>query len=279
MADPNNISQYKYTAMSNLVLQHDKRFSTRRTDEVTGDPESLAGRIDMRDMGSRTARENAPRQKIKVSGPKTMEPGSIRAGEDRLEESKRKRKRGEPAQMRGAGILSAADALVEGLKYRPRTLATRQTYDLIVTSTARHLGDVSSEMVRSAADAILEYLKDENMKDYDKKKEIDDLLGTTMGSKEFNELVNLGKKITDYDQKDDVNIDEDTAADEGAELDERQGVAVVSMNPTRTTKRPAALLRFEMKTKVRGLRAYRFCLSRSARRCGVIRPLSFILSF
>ena len=61
MADPNNISQYKYAAMSNLVLQHDKRFSTRRNDEVTGDPESLAGRINIRDMGSRDNREAAPK--------------------------------------------------------------------------------------------------------------------------------------------------------------------------------------------------------------------------
>lgn len=227
MADPNNISQYKYTAMSNLVLQHDKRFSTRRNDEVTGDPESLAGRINIRDMGSRTAREDAPKQKKRTTGPKDLERGSIREGEEVLEREQRKRKRGEPAQMRGAGILSAADALVEGLKYRPRTPATRQTYDLILTTTANNLGDVSHEIVRSAADAILELLKDENMKDYDKKKEIDDLIGITMGSKEFNELVNLGKKITDYTQDEDANMDDDDGAEGGAELDDRQGVAVV----------------------------------------------------
>ncbi|MCJ1451852.1 DEIH-box ATPase [Mycoblastus sanguinarius] len=230
MADPNNISQYKYAAMSNLVLQHDKRFSTRRNDEVTGDPESLAGRINIRDMGSRDAREDAPKQKKKMTGFKDVERGSIREGEDVLEREQRKRKRGEPQQLRGAGILSAQDALVEGLKYRPRTPATRQTYDLILTTTASNLGDVSHEIVRSAADAILETLKDENMKDFDKKKEVDDLLGLTMGSKEFNELVNLGKKITDYDgQDEDVNMDEDGAgnAEDGAELDEKQGVAVV----------------------------------------------------
>ena len=65
------------------------------------------------------------------------------------------------------------------------------------------LGYVSHEIIRSAADAVLEYLKDENMKDVIKKKAIDDLLGISMASKEFNELVNLGKKITDYDGQDD----------------------------------------------------------------------------
>ena len=199
---------------------------TRRNDEVTGDPESLAGRINIRDMGSRNVRDDLKLKKKSI-GPKDVQRGSIREGEDVLERE-RKRKRGDPASSRGT--LSAADATVEGLRYRPRTPATRQTYDLILTTTANNLGDVPHEVVRSAADAVLEFLKDENMKDFDKKKEIDDLLATTMSAKEFNELVNLGKKITDYDAQDDDDMVEwegGTGPEGGAELDERQGVAVV----------------------------------------------------
>ena len=227
MADPNNVSQYKYSAMSNLVLQADRRFVTRRNDEVTGDPESLAGRINIRDMGSRGARDELKQKQRKNMGLKDVQRGSIREGEDVLERE-RKRKRGDPASSRGT--LSAADANVEGLRYRPRTPATRQTYDLILTTTANNLGDVPHEVVRSAADAVLEYLKDENMKEFDKKKEIDDLLATSMSAKEFNELVNLGKKITDYDAQDDDDVvdgDGLLGTEDGAELDERQGVAVV----------------------------------------------------
>jgi pre-mRNA-splicing helicase BRR2 len=230
MADQQrDVSQYKYSAMSNLVLQADRRFVTRRNDEVTGDPESLAGRLSIRDMGSRQAREDAPKQKKKANGLPDVERGGLREGEDVLEREQRKRKRGEPAQLRGAGILSAADALVEGIRYRPRTPATRATYDLIITTVANNLGDVSHEVVRSAADAVLEYLKDDDMKDFDKKKEIDDLLGSSMSPKQFNELVNLGKKITDYDAQDDDEVmgDGENAAEDGAEIDDRQGVAVV----------------------------------------------------
>ena len=227
MADPNNISQYKYVNMSNLVLQHDKRFSTRRTDEATGDPESLAGRINIRDMGSRDAREDAPKAKRKTKDLKGFERGSIREGEEVLDREQRKRKRTEPSTMRGTGILSGSDPLVEGLKYRPRTTATQQIFDLIITTTANHLGDVPHEVVRSAADAVLEYLKEENTKDYDKKKSIDDLLGVTMNAKDFNGLVNLSKKITDYDQDDENNENGASGGPEnGTELDERQGVAV-----------------------------------------------------
>ena len=223
MADPNNVSQYKYSAMSNLVLQADRRFVTRRNDEVTGDPESLAGRINIRDMGSRSTKLDAAQKpaKKKNTGPQDVQRGSIREGEDVLEREKKRRKAD------SSTVLSAADAMVEGLRYRPRTPATRQTYDLILTTTANSLGDVPHEVVRSAADAVLEFLKDENMKDFDKKKEIDDLLGSSMTSKEFNELINLGKKITDYDAQDD-DEENGSGADVGeAELDEKQGVAVV----------------------------------------------------
>ncbi|KAJ5766358.1 uncharacterized protein N7511_003974 [Penicillium nucicola] len=224
MADQ-NISQYKYSAMSNLVLQADRRFISRTHDEPTGDPESLAGRIGIREMGGRVARDNAP--KSKKTGPSELERGAIGEGEDVLLREQKKRQRGQPAQLRGQGILSAADAFVEGLKYRPRTPATRATYDLILTITGSHLGDVPHEVVRSAADAVLELLKDEEMKDFDKKKEIDDLLGSSMNPKEFNELVNVGKKITDYDAQDEDEEMDGGLDEAGGELDERQGVAVV----------------------------------------------------
>ncbi|TVY81829.1 Pre-mRNA-splicing factor brr2 [Lachnellula suecica] len=224
-----DVSQYKYSAMSNLVLQVDRRFVTRRNDEITGDPESLAGRLSIRDMGSRNAREDAPKQKKKASGLPDVERGGLQEGQDVLEREQRKRKRGEPAQLRGTGILSASDAMVEGLIYRPRTSATRATYDLILTTCASNLGDVPHDVVRSAADAVLEFLKDDDLKDFDKKKEIDEILGVTMSPKQFNELVNLGKKITDYEAQDDdeVMADGENGAEDGAEIDDRQGVAVV----------------------------------------------------
>ncbi|KAJ4272229.1 Pre-mRNA-splicing helicase BRR2 [Fusarium torreyae] len=218
-----DVSQYKYSAMSNLVLQADRRFVTRRTDEATGDPESLAGRLSIRDMGGRVARDDAPKPK-KQTGLPDIERGNLREGEDILAREQRRRKAEAPQP---TGVLGANDLSVEGITYRPRTAATRATFNLIITIVATSLGDVPHEVVHSAADAVLEYLKDDDLKDLDKKREIDDILGVTLNPKEFNELVNLGKKITDYDAQDD---DEDVAmggADgDDAEIDERQGVAV-----------------------------------------------------
>lgn len=216
-----DVSQYKYSAMSNLVLQADRRFVTRRTDEATGDPESLAGRLRIGDMGANVGRDAAPKPK---KGPQ-VERGNVQEGQDILAREQRKRK---AEQTRGVGILGQSDLLVEGLRYRPRTPATRATFELILNVVATNLGDVSHEIVLSAADAVLEYLKDEDMKDFDKKKEVDDLLGATLNPKQFNELVNLGKKITDYDAQDDDEMDTGAGAgDDDVDIDDRQGVAVV----------------------------------------------------
>ncbi|KAF2754265.1 pre-mRNA splicing helicase-like protein [Pseudovirgaria hyperparasitica] len=232
----NDLSQFKYAAMSNLVLQADRRFVSRRGDENTGDPESLAGRITIHDMGQRGAREDAPKQKV--------DRANIQEDESILRQQK-KRKRGEAEDLRGQPVLGQSDFLVEGLKYKPRTPATRSTYALITTIVGRALGDVPNTMVMSAADFVLETLKNEDMKDFDKKKEVDEVLGTSLTSKEFNELVNLGKKITDYDAQDDDDEDAvgeaptagpgadgtDTKAqdaqDEDIKFDQRNGVAVV----------------------------------------------------
>ncbi|KAI0397895.1 Sec63 Brl domain-containing protein [Xylariaceae sp. FL0594] len=228
MADQHrDVSQYKYSAMSNLVLQADRRFITRRTDEATGDPESLAGRLNVADMGSRITRDSVPKPK-KKTGALAIERGDLHEGQDVLAREQRKRKT-DASHLSGTGILGQADLLVEGLRYQPRTPATRATYDLILHLVASNLGDVSHEVVLSAADAILEYLKDEDMKDIEKKKEIDDLIGTTMTPEQYNELVNLGKKITDYDtQNDDDEMDTGAGKEDlEGELDDRQGVAVV----------------------------------------------------
>lgn len=212
MADKNKggdaqMAQYKYAAMSNLVLQADRRFTSRRGNETTGDPESLAGRINLTEMGSRNARETAPAR------PTTDQP--------------RKRKRTEPIQGgRSAGVLSQADLNIEGLRYRPRTAATTDVYNIIATEVARKMGgDYGLAVTASATDSILEFLKDDNMKDSEKKKEIEDIVGESITAREMERLVSLGKKITDYDAQDEDEEMADGDAD-GADIDERQGVAV-----------------------------------------------------
>jgi pre-mRNA-splicing helicase BRR2 len=58
-------SQYQYAANSNLVLQADRSQIPRRDQEPSGEPESLWGKINPKEFGSRAVRDSAPVEKKK----------------------------------------------------------------------------------------------------------------------------------------------------------------------------------------------------------------------
>ncbi|GAB7364123.1 hypothetical protein MBLNU230_g4675t1 [Neophaeotheca triangularis] len=179
----NPVAGYKYNEMSNLVTTADRRFVSRpRGEENAGDPESLAHRIRKEDMGSRIRRDNAP----------TQIPEHLQAA--------RKRKRAQPLQQsRQAGVISQADLNIEDLTYRPKTPATKETYDLITTQVAQKVGgEWGLQTIASATDEILENVMNRQLSDNAKLEAVNDTLGITLTSKEFNQLVNLSKKLTDY---------------------------------------------------------------------------------
>ncbi|KIM35850.1 hypothetical protein M413DRAFT_449581 [Hebeloma cylindrosporum] len=207
-----DLSGYNYGAISSLVLTTDRSALPRRDKEPDGAPVSLAGRIDVKDMGSRVQRQ----------APKDLEKKKKKAveGAEPAEKTAAKRK----AEAAGFGYADIIEATqdVEGLTYRPRTAETRQVYELILAAVHSAIGDQAQDIVRSAADTVLEVLKTDSLKDFDKKKEIETVLGT-IPNEQFSQLVNLSKKITDY------NADDETMADpdKEAEIDEEGGVAVV----------------------------------------------------
>ncbi|KDR76589.1 hypothetical protein GALMADRAFT_139507 [Galerina marginata CBS 339.88] len=210
-----DLSGYNYGAISSLVLTTDRSALPRRDKEPDGAPVSLAGRIDPKDMGSRVIRQ----------APKDLDKKKKKAveGADPSEKAAVKRK----AEAAGFGYADIIEATqdVEGLTYRPRTAETRQVYELILSAVHTSLGDQAQDIVRSAADAVLETLKNENMKDFDKKKEVEEVVGLISGE-QFSQLVSLSKKITDYNADDETMADPDQERKD-AEIDEEGGVAVV----------------------------------------------------
>ncbi|KAK9476419.1 Sec63 Brl domain-containing protein [Lipomyces japonicus] len=204
-----NYSQYSYDAMSNKVLQVDRRFVSRPSDDSTGNLESLAGKVRLADMGTRVARDSVP------SSSKTKNKAVI----DDDASTKKSRK----PKIRGEflSVLEATDA-IEGLRYVPKTLETRQTFELILSWAQELLGDVSHDIVRSAADAALEITKSVELKDYDKKKEVEGIFGLTFSNEKFNQLMNLSRKITDY-----ASVEDDDGQQSTEAIEDEAGVAVV----------------------------------------------------
>jgi pre-mRNA-splicing helicase BRR2 len=186
MPPKQDLSGYQYSAMSSLVLTAgesspldrvalrvylhllfaDRSHLPRRDNEPDGTPETLVGRIDPKSMGSRAQRTTitaADKEKKKK-----------RAAQDSEETLPRTRTKRGPTGYRD--ILAAAEEL-EGLVYKPRTSETREVYELFLSVVDGLLGDQPADVVRSAADLILGWLKDENLKDLDRLKEIKGLVG------------------------------------------------------------------------------------------------------
>ncbi|GAA6043916.1 hypothetical protein JCM8097_004108 [Rhodosporidiobolus ruineniae] len=216
---------YQYHAMSSLVTtaQRDRRGDN----EPTGEAESLVGRIGLADMGTRAARgaEGADTEEKRAKAEKARQRREQREVEGGAPRSRKEKIAG---GKRYGDVLEATQDL-EGLDYRPRTAETRAVYELMLSSVHSLLGDTPPAMVRSAADMILGYLKDDSLKDLDKKREIDSLLSLSVSNETFAQLVSLGKKITDYgdDETGTGAAGEDGDAAAEGTIDDDVGVAVV----------------------------------------------------
>lgn len=188
--------QYEYKANSNLVLQADTRLIERRSrDEATGEVVSLVGKLEGSRMGDRYQRTK----------PKFSE-------ERKIKRQKRDEARYDFTKMKGATLLSEGIDDMMGILYRPKTQETRQTYEVLLTFIQEALGDQPRDVLCGAADEVLAVLKNDKLKDKEKKRDTETLLGQ-LAEERFALLVNLGKKITDYgvDEKSnlaDENIDE-----------------------------------------------------------------------
>lgn len=199
--------QYEYKANSNLVLQADLRLIERRgRDEATGEVISLAGKLTGTRMGDKSVRTKPPAEMAAGSGPQAKK--SKRSKRDEYE-----KKFVESRTSRGSVLTdSQLEGAVEGL-YKPKTPETRQTFEVLLTFVQEALGDQPHDVLHGAADEVLRTLKDDKLRDKERKKETQELLGSQLTEERFALLVNLGKKITDYGRRsgeddDEENIDE-----------------------------------------------------------------------
>ena len=210
-----DLSGYNYGAISSLVLTADRSALPRRDKEPDGAPESLVGRIDPKEMGSRVQRQV----------PKDLDKKKKKS--DRADASGDRPAKRKPTESTSFGYTDIIESTqdVEGLTYRPRTAETRDVYELILSGVHQALGDQAQDIVRSAADIVLETLKSEGLKDFDKKKDIEGVIGM-ISNETFSQFINLSKKITDYGAEDKAEVDPDIERKD-AEIDDEVGVAVV----------------------------------------------------
>lgn len=131
-------------------------------------------------------------------------------------------------RMKGATLLSEGIDEMVGIVYRPKTQETRQTYEVLLSFIQEALGDQPRDILCGAADEILAVLKNDRLKEREKKKEIDNLL-SAVAEERFALLVNLGKKITDFGTDAAATLGGGGGggvADGGEQIDETYGINV-----------------------------------------------------
>uniref|UniRef100_A0A671XUH0 U5 small nuclear ribonucleoprotein 200 kDa helicase n=1 Tax=Sparus aurata TaxID=8175 RepID=A0A671XUH0_SPAAU len=203
--------QYEYKANSNLVLQADRSLIDRtRRDEPTGEVLSLVGKLDGTKMGDKAQRTK----------PQKLE-------ERRDKRRKRDEDRHDINKMKGFTLLSEGIDEMVGIVYKPKTKETRETYEVLLSFIHAALGDQPRDILCGAADEVLAVLKNDKMRDKERRREVEQLLGPADDTR-YHVLVNLGKKISDYGgdkdlQNMDDNIDETYGVNVQFESDEEEG--------------------------------------------------------
>ncbi|MFH4977102.1 hypothetical protein AB6A40_003811 [Gnathostoma spinigerum] len=198
------VQQYEYRQNSNLVLQVDFNFTDRRgRDEPTGEvmpltKQMLAGVK----MGDKYQRSNAPHAEQKKT---------------------KKKRKGEPDIVKPTAgsvtLLGDSNNDLMGL-YKPRTQETKQTYEVLLAFIQDAIGDQPRDILCGAADEVLATLKSDKIREKDRKKEVELLLGPLTDERTA-VLINLTKKITDF------SVDDEKGKYENQdEIDETIGVNV-----------------------------------------------------
>lgn len=134
------------------------------------------------------------------------------------------------SRYKGQTLLDESIDDASSIFYRPKTQETKQTYEVLLGFIQEAIGDQARNILCGAADEVLILLKNDKLRDKDRKSEIESLLSTKIQDQRFAFLVNLGKKITDWTTdekggKEDEDIDEtygvNVEFDESGDEDER----------------------------------------------------------
>ncbi|RDW25348.1 Sec63 Brl domain-domain-containing protein [Yarrowia lipolytica] len=189
MSNNNDMSRYKYEEMSSIVVQADRRHINRESGEDKAIPESLVGKINVKDMGSGVRRE--------------VPDAGVRQQQEKM--ARKERMTSKPTSVYSSSGL-----------YTPQMPQTREAFELLMAWTGRVLGDVSHETICAVTDELIATLRDEKLQDKQRQKEIESIVGK-LSNTDFNQAMSLAARLTDYAENQDEEM-----ADDG-----ESGVAVV----------------------------------------------------
>lgn len=188
---------YRYDEMSNKVLHADKRFQNTESDPFNdaelSHPQTMSGKISMKDMGSNVKRE-IPEEELKFL-------------EKELQETTEDNIRIKESNVAKNTILNMGSDL--NLKYHPTDGKNSENYNEILQWVLLKLGnDMPHDIILDTADYIIVKFKEYESQDNhtlvnQKKNELENELDFEIPESDFTTLIKLIRNITDFDtQKD-----------------------------------------------------------------------------
>lgn len=112
-----------------------------------------------------------------------------------------------------AGVLAEDDDLATGILYRPKTTETKRTYEILLSVINEAIGDQPRDVLCGAADEVLSVLKTGDVRDTQRKSDVEALLGP-LPDERLALLMNLSKKLTDWGVEETAQTLGDSAVDE-----------------------------------------------------------------
>jgi pre-mRNA-splicing helicase BRR2 len=221
--------QYEYKSNSSLVINPNKDLVQKRDrDEPTGEVLPLTTNelaIRMGDKYQRTKPKllddplKAKKLKTKIDESGNGDSFDMKSGSSIKYD-----------KLKAQSILSDDFEDLSSILYRPKTQETKQNYEIILSFIQESIGDQPRDILCGAADEVLITLKNDRLRDRERKREIESLLGS-LNDERFALIVNLGKKITDWSNEQAANgNDRNTGGgghEEEDEIDETIGVKVM----------------------------------------------------
>lgn len=187
------LKQYSYKATSNLVLEQDRR---RRRDRDAGGANAMAtGKLPGR-MGDRATRADQRSPELQ----KLLERRRDRAPKDNAPPRAAAELTALDPLAADGDIVDAADDLeidADGAAYIPSTAVSQRAFEGLLAFVLSKLGDQPRDLLRAAANETLALLKDDALVELDRKKDIEQILGS-MDVDEFSRLSMIGRQIKDF---------------------------------------------------------------------------------
>lgn len=211
--------QYSYKATSNLVIEHEG--PRKRDQDGVGVSAWQAGELPGQ-MGDRVARRDVKPDELQ----RRLRNSRQRAPDHSLHKINSGNNDPIPTNLDVVDVADELEINADSTAYAPTNAVSKRAFEALLAFVSSKLGDQPRDLLRSAADEALFFLKDKTLTELDRKTSAESILGA-MNADEFSRLSLICRQITDYEPELLSQPVEDSSGDGQINIGDNMGVSVV----------------------------------------------------